>query len=114
MITGEYLFQPKHSGKFSKDADHLAQMIELLGHFPRPLMRGKYADDLFNKRGEIRGIKALNIWLLKDVLIEKYHFKEEDATGLTQFLLPMLEIDYKRRATAKECLEHPWLKINNE
>ena len=109
LVTGEYLFQPKNSIKYSKDADHLAQIVELLGHFPRTLMRGKYAENLFNKRGEIRGIKTLNIWLLKDVLIEKYHMAEDDARDLAQFLGPMLEIDIKRRASAKDCLRHPWL-----
>jgi serine/threonine protein kinase len=71
---------------------------------------GTFSNELFNKRGEIRGIKALNIWLLKDVLIEKYHMGVAEAGEIAAFLLPMLQIDTRQRATAKECLEHPWLR----
>ena len=35
--TGDLLFSPKAGGAWSRDEDHLAQMIELIGWMPRKL-----------------------------------------------------------------------------
>jgi len=43
------------------------------------------------------------------VLTEKYEWPHKKAHDFTDFLLPMLEFDPNRRATAAQCLEHPWL-----
>jgi serine/threonine protein kinase len=51
----------------------------------------------------------LHFWPLKNVLIEKYRFKEAEAQGLTDFLMPMLDWDPQHRATARQMLSHPWL-----
>ena len=48
---------------------------------------------------------------LQDVLIEKYHWEEEEAATLAAFLTPMLAYFPPARSTAHECLQHPWLKI---
>lgn len=54
MATGDYLFEP-HSGEdYSRDEDHLAHIIELLGNIPRHIaFSGKYSREFFNKRGEL-------------------------------------------------------------
>lgn len=44
-----------------------------------------------------------------EVLVEKYEWDTDEATAFTDFLIPMLEFDPERRATAEECLLHPWL-----
>lgn len=46
---------------------------------------------------------------LQSVLVEKYEWGEEDADELSSFLLPMLDFVQENRATAAQCLEHPWL-----
>ena len=46
---------------------------------------------------------------LESVLVEKYEWSEEDAEELSSFLLPMLDYVQENRATAAQCLEHPWL-----
>jgi len=46
---------------------------------------------------------------LKNVLVEKYEWDEMAAEGFSQFLLPMLHPDPARRATAAQCLNHPWI-----
>lgn len=43
--------------------------------------------------------------------MEKYRFKELEAQELSDFLLPMLEWDPQKRATAQEMLLHPWLNM---
>jgi serine/threonine-protein kinase SRPK3 len=47
------LFDPQPGGKYDKDDDHIAQIVELLGDIPRSLaLTGKYSHELFNRRGE--------------------------------------------------------------
>ena len=38
LLTGDFLFAPKNSSVFSKDDDHFAQFIELLGPFPHEMI----------------------------------------------------------------------------
>lgn len=111
LATGDYLFEP-HSGEaYSRDEDHIAHIIELLGNIPKKVIdEGKQSPQFFNKRGELRNISSLKPWFLMDVLREKYKWPESEAKAFTCFLLPMLEFDQKVRATAAQCLEHEWLK----
>ncbi|XP_032895789.1 SRSF protein kinase 2 isoform X1 [Amblyraja radiata] len=110
LATGDYLFEP-HSGEdYSRDEDHIALIIELLGKIPRKFaMSGKYSKEFFTKKGELRHITKLKPWSLFDVLIEKYGWPHEEAVQFTDFLLPMLEMVPEKRASAAECLRHPWL-----
>lgn len=43
------------------------------------------------------------------MLTEKYEWDPEIAREFSDFLLPMLAFDPSERATAAECLQHPWL-----
>ncbi|KAM4676158.1 SRSF protein kinase 2 isoform 6-T6 [Discoglossus pictus] len=110
LATGDYLFEP-HSGEdYSRDEDHIAHIIELLGNIPRHFaLSGKYSREFFNRRGELRHITKLKPWSLFDVLMEKYGWPHEDAAQFTDFLTPMLEMVPEKRASAGECLRHPWL-----
>jgi serine/threonine protein kinase len=110
LLTGDLMFDP-HAGKsWDRDEDHLAMIIELLGSFPKHMTcTGKHAGEFFTKRGELRHIHQLKFWGIKDVLQEKYKFDEEDAEDVAAFLEPILSIDPDKRATAADCLKHPWL-----
>ncbi|XP_023495922.1 SRSF protein kinase 2 isoform X4 [Equus przewalskii] len=141
LATGDYLFEP-HSGEdYSRDEDHIAHIIELLGSIPRHFalsgkysreffnrrdhialiiellgkvprkyaMLGKYSKEFFTRKGELRHITKLKPWSLFDVLVEKYGWPHEDAAQFTDFLIPMLEMVPEKRASACECLRHPWL-----
>uniref|UniRef100_A0A8C9ELM0 non-specific serine/threonine protein kinase n=1 Tax=Pavo cristatus TaxID=9049 RepID=A0A8C9ELM0_PAVCR len=91
-------------------ANHIAHIIELLGNIPRHFaLSGKYSREFFNRRGELRHITKLKPWSLFDVLVEKYGWPHEDAAQFTDFLIPMLEMVPEKRASAGECLRHPWL-----
>lgn len=59
--------------------------------------------------GDLKHITKLKPWGLFEVLVEKYEWSQEEAAGFTDFLLPMLELIPEKRATAAECLRHPWL-----
>lgn len=60
--------------------------------------------------GELRHITKLKPWGLMEVLTEKYEWDVKEAKEFADFLLPMLEFDPEKRATAADCLAHPWLK----
>uniref|UniRef100_A0A671WFA3 non-specific serine/threonine protein kinase n=1 Tax=Sparus aurata TaxID=8175 RepID=A0A671WFA3_SPAAU len=110
LATGDYLFEP-HSGEdYSRDEDHIALIIELLGKVPRKLiLAGKYSKEFFTKKGDLRHITRLKPWGLLDVLVEKYEWSKDEAHTFSSFLLPMLDLVPERRATAAHCLSHPWL-----
>uniref|UniRef100_A0A8C7ZQN3 non-specific serine/threonine protein kinase n=1 Tax=Oryzias sinensis TaxID=183150 RepID=A0A8C7ZQN3_9TELE len=112
LATGDYLFEP-HSGEdYSRDEDHIALIIELLGSVPRKLiMTGKYSKDFFTKKGDLKHITKLKPWGLLEVLVDKYEWPREEAESFTDFLLPMLEMVPEKRATAAECLRHPWIAL---
>ncbi|XP_043563716.1 SRSF protein kinase 3-like isoform X3 [Chiloscyllium plagiosum] len=81
LATGEYLFDPRPGKTFTQD------------------------------EGELRHIKTLRHWGLYDVLVEKYEFPLADAAIFSDFLHQMLRFIPEERATAAECLQHPWLTI---
>jgi len=110
LATGDYLFEP-HSGEdYSRDEDHLAHIIELAGHIPRNIaMSGKYSKEYFRKTGELRHITKLKPWPLYDVLTEKYEWDPAQAKAFSDWLVPMLAFDPAERATAMECIQHPFL-----
>ncbi|XP_032689686.1 SRSF protein kinase 3 isoform X1 [Odontomachus brunneus] len=112
LATGDYLFEP-HSGKdYCRDEDHLAHIIELLGEIPRRIaLSGKNSKIYFNKKGELKHITVLKPWGLYEVLTEKYEWTPSEAREFAEFLTPMLEFNPSMRATAAECLKHPWLQI---
>ncbi|XP_015589171.1 SRSF protein kinase 3 isoform X2 [Cephus cinctus] len=113
LATGDYLFEP-HSGEdYCRDEDHLAHIIELLGEIPRRIaLSGQHSKIFFTKKGELRHITGLKPWGLYDVLTEKYDWSPSEAREFAEFLTPMLEFDPSTRATAAQCLKHPWLQIN--
>ncbi|KAJ6604281.1 kinase-like domain-containing protein [Mycena vulgaris] len=114
LLTAEFLFDPQGQGDlFTKDDDHMAQIIELLGDFPLDVkMGGKYSKDLFDHTGALRFIKTLKPWPLRRVMQEKYLWSESDAAVLCTFLEPMLAVDPRKRKDAKDMLDHPWLEVS--
>uniref|UniRef100_A0A8C5W4B9 non-specific serine/threonine protein kinase n=1 Tax=Microcebus murinus TaxID=30608 RepID=A0A8C5W4B9_MICMU len=104
LATGEYLFEP-HSGEdYSRDEDHIALIIELLGKVPRKYaMLGKYSKELFTRKGELRHITKPKPWSLFDVLVGKYGWPHEDAAV---YRFPDPDVG---NASAGECPQHPWL-----
>ncbi|XP_063064805.1 SRSF protein kinase 3 [Engraulis encrasicolus] len=110
LATGDYLFEP-HSGEdYTRDEDHIAHIIELLGPIPPHFaLSGRYSREYFSRKGELRHIANLKPWGLFEVLLEKYEWPLEQAASFSDFLLTMLEFLPEKRATAAECLHHPWL-----
>ncbi|KAI5719745.1 hypothetical protein M8J76_014160 [Diaphorina citri] len=111
LATGDYLFEPHAGDTYTRDEDHLAHIIELLGDIPKRIIQsGHRSSEFFTKKGELRHIPGLKPWDLYSVLVEKYNWTPESARGFSEFLRPMLAYDPKLRATAADCLQHPWLQ----
>jgi len=111
LATGQFLFDPQAGKTYSRDEDHLALMIEMLGGpFPSELItRGSRSTKFFNTKGELLKIKKLKPTSLMQKLTEKHGFTDEGAQEFVNFLLPMLEMLPEKRATAKQMLKHPFL-----
>ena len=110
LATGDYLFYPNADDDYSKDEDHLALIIELLGEIPKDVVAsGKISHKYFSETEGLRNIKKLKPWSLCNVLVEKYLWGPLEARDFAEFLNSMLAFDPKERATAAECLLHPWL-----
>lgn len=115
LLTGDFLFDPTESEKFTKNDDHLAQIIELLGPIPKSVINnGKYGDEYFHKDHKtLRRITNLKPWPLESVLLEKYKFSEQDSIDISNFLKGMLILDPEMRMDAAGLSNHYWLNDCN-
>lgn len=113
LATGDFLFDPHSSEFYTRDEDHLALMMEMLGPIPYDLReRGQLTEEYMDDNGNLAHINELNFWSITDVLREKYKYHPQDAVELASFLLPMLYYDPLRRPSAKDLLEHSF--VNNK
>jgi len=115
LITGEYLFDPRadKNEQYTRDEDHLALMVELLGSAPPVICKyGKSSSTFFARNGTLKNITDLLQWPLNQLLEEKFSMPKDVALELSSFLLPMLHMDPSRRASAADCLKHPWVKAD--
>jgi len=111
LATGDLLFDPHEGRSYSRDEDHLAQAIELIGPIPKKIaLGGKWSRETFDKKGSLKHISKLKFWPLSEVLHEKYEVSTEDAGPLAAFLMRMLVFDPEERATAADALDDPWLQ----
>ena len=70
---------------------------------------GRSATEVFKKNGDLRNIHRLRPWALPDVLREKYHFSVDEAKRISDFLLPMLELEPSKRANAGGMAAGPFM-----
>ena len=73
-------------------------------------MSGKWSQEIFSRKGELRNIHRLRRWALPDVLKEKYHFTEDNARKVADFLIPMMELTPEKRANAGGMAGAEWLE----
>ncbi|CAH7669990.1 hypothetical protein PPACK8108_LOCUS4660 [Phakopsora pachyrhizi] len=110
LLTGDYLFNPDGVWKrYTKDDNHVAQIIELLGSLPPNIaFSEKFGHEIFNHCEELRHMHKLKTWQLEAVLTERYCLEKEPAVKLTAFLEPMLNWIPWKQATAQKMLKHSW------
>ncbi|KAI4827098.1 hypothetical protein KUCAC02_030522 [Chaenocephalus aceratus] len=112
LATGDYLFDPQSGATFSREEDHIAHIIELLGSLPSQFaLSGRNSKRFFNRKGQLRHISKLKSWSLLEILLDKYEWPREEAVQFSSFLVTMLELLPEKRATAAQCLKHPWISF---
>ncbi|KAK7907491.1 hypothetical protein WMY93_016103 [Mugilogobius chulae] len=80
LATGDYLFDPHAGASFSREEDHIAHIIELLGPLPSQFaLSGKNSKLYFNRKGNLRHISKLKPWSLLEILLDKYEWPREEA-----------------------------------
>uniref|UniRef100_A0A3B4F0R0 non-specific serine/threonine protein kinase n=1 Tax=Pundamilia nyererei TaxID=303518 RepID=A0A3B4F0R0_9CICH len=106
LITGDSLFEPRASESISLEED-LSSCVNVL--LLLPVSCSSVVTVYGFHPGDLRRVGPLRFWSLYEVLVEKYHFLLEEASGFSDFLLSMLNYHPEKRATAAQCLRHPWL-----
>jgi serine/threonine-protein kinase SRPK3 len=112
ILTGDYLFDIDRCNKsIERDRLHIHSMYEILGKMPREMAEMcDFSEDLFDNKGRVLKHKNCNYTSLSEILITEFEFEKSDAIEIERFLKRMLEYDPKKRASAKELLEDPWIK----
>ena len=112
LATGDSLFKAKRESNFSLNENHILKFIEILGYIPKKLiMRMKQPKIYFDMLEKFNKFKIIKKTSIKNLLIEKYNFKIEEAQALHDFLLKMFEYFPEKRPSAKNMLAHPWLNM---
>jgi serine/threonine-protein kinase SRPK3 len=112
LLTGFPLFDPQKE-PLHQDIHHLYQLEKLLGPIPTQMKkkspRSKF---LFDKKRNyhIKNIEPFAQIPLKTCLMTQHLFSEQDATEISDFITATLTYAPSERPTAKELLQHPWLK----
>lgn len=112
LATGDSLFKVKRNANFSLNENHILKFIEILGYIPKQIImkmkNPKIYFDMLEKFNKFKTIKKTSI---KNILIEKYNFKSNEAQALHDFLTKMLEYFPDKRPSARNLLSHQWLNM---
>ena len=71
---------------------------------------GKYCRELFNSAGDLRRVPMPPRITITERLTKEYGMNLETAKFLESFLIPMLQFVPSDRASARRCLQHPWMR----
>ncbi|KIK62527.1 hypothetical protein GYMLUDRAFT_72747 [Collybiopsis luxurians FD-317 M1] len=115
LLVGHWLFDPVDAQPdWGVEDDHLVKMMELTGQkFPDAMLaHAKERDKYFDKSGNLIRIPDLVPVKLENAMANyKIPGLTENDIGLAaDFIRDCLKFDYKERASAKELIEHPFLK----
>lgn len=117
LLTNTLLFNPNDSyieDETTVDLIHLKQIVETLGDIPASLLKASknykqhfQANGQYIFNGQVVSKKApLGIAAR---LRTQYHYSEDQACKIEEFLLPMLSYDVTKRTSASKSLLNPWL-----
>ncbi|XP_040538309.1 SRSF protein kinase 3 isoform X1 [Gallus gallus] len=110
MATGECLFNPQPGKYFSRDDDHVARIIELLGRIPPQIaLSWNKSTEFFRRPGALLRISRLIPRSLHTILADRLKWRKHEVPPFTSFLLSALRYAPEKRATAAQCLQHAWL-----
>lgn len=109
LATGDYLFDPRPTNSTTRDEDHIARMMELLGPIPKEVIEnGLRKRKFFDSQGRFlkRQFQDYDIYSL---LVNNHEFPEPVANIFANFLESLLDYNPETRPTALECLKHNFI-----
>uniref|UniRef100_A0A8C3QGZ3 non-specific serine/threonine protein kinase n=1 Tax=Cyanoderma ruficeps TaxID=181631 RepID=A0A8C3QGZ3_9PASS len=110
MATGECLFDPQPGKYFSRDDDHVARIIELLGRIPPQIVFSwNKSTKFFSRPGALLRLSRLFPRSLPGILADRHGWTPREAAAFAAFLLPALHYAPERRASAAQSLRHAWI-----
>ncbi|NWR83095.1 SRPK kinase, partial [Furnarius figulus] len=110
MATGKCLFDPQPGKYFSRDDDHVARIIELLGRVPPQIaFSWNKSTKFFSRPGAVLRLSRLCPRSLRATLCDRHGWAPRAAAAFAAFLLPALHYAPSRRASAAHTLRHAWI-----
>lgn len=117
MLTGNVLFQPELFDTGSKtelDDSHLASILEITGGDILAYEEGEHFKNFARQDGSLRFINNLRRTSLSSKIKMNSNLSVNESKEWANFILYILNFDYKRRPSAKDILHkyRDWLKLN--
>jgi serine/threonine protein kinase len=112
LLTGFVPFDPDNA-LLNRDLHHLFLMEKSLGPMPLDMKKAsKRVKFLFDRsrKYHIKNVAPIKHQSIKDRLMVQFSHNEVDATAVQEFLMCGLQYYPHARSSAKELLNHPWLK----
>ena len=112
LLTGFVLFEPEET-PINKDIHHLYLMETMLGQIPLKMKKSSKRNRfLFDRKRNyhIKNVEKFPQHNLKDRLTGQFLFSENDAAEISDFLVCGLKYIPTDRWSARDMLNHPWLK----
>ena len=103
LLCNIILFNPDKDKDFDRDFYHLYDIQKLCGNIPEHMINGCSDKSYYYKKKKFK--KKIDYKLLESFLKE-YNIYNVD---LFEFLSFTLNIDYKKRISAEECIKLNWL-----
>ena len=114
LATGEPFFNAEKDTNFTEKENHLLKFFEILGNIPDKLIKRMINPKIyFDKLKKLTQQKNINRINILDLLKYKFHFKDEEAVKLNDFLSQMLNYLPENRPSASKMLSHPWLNMSS-
>jgi len=111
LATGHYLFSAQVDDKASAMENHVAAIEALLGPAPKHLaLAGHLSKGPYTSDGHLRPSLSLESVRLDQLLMRETGLEAAEAAKFADFLKYLLDLDWKRRPSAFEALQHPWIK----
>jgi len=120
FVKGHVAFPGSASkkGTWTSEDDHLAQHMEVLGPMPAELLkRGTKTSQYFDEEGSLLRIPDLKLTSLercidgtRGILRRPHDMAAEEVPVFVDFLRGALTLDPDHRRSAKELLQHEWLR----
>ena len=112
LMTGQILFDPQKTDRFSTDRDHIHKLISTLGKIPDDLIQNsKYGVHFFKVNGQLKGnVPELKFTPLYDrvrtTLKDRPEYTDDQLFLVTDLIYKLLNYYPHNRPTIKEILTH--------